>query len=58
MKNLVEKGIFFPDCWKASFVVHICKNISKRSVDKSYCPINQNREELVVNNKLLDHMKR
>ena len=33
------KEFCFPDCWKASSVVPVFKNVGERSIAKNYCPV-------------------
>ena len=37
--NLCLKEFCFPDCWKASIVVPIFKNVGERSTAKNYQPV-------------------
>ena len=36
--NKCSKESSFPDCWKVSLVVPVCKNVRKMSTAKNYCP--------------------
>ena len=30
--NMCPKESYFPDCWKASSEVHVCKNVGDKSI--------------------------
>ena len=37
--NMCLKKSCFPDCWKISLVVTVCKNVGERSTAKNYHPV-------------------
>ena len=61
--DMCLKGSFFPDCWKVSSVVPICKNVGERSIAKNYrivsllSVVSKVFEEL-LNNRIVDHLEK
>ena len=61
--NKRVKESCFPDCWKASSVVPVFKNVGKRSTSKNYGPVNplsvvSKVSEKLVNNRIVDHLEK
>ena len=64
--ELFNKGLnesCFPDCWKVSSVVHVFKNVRKRSTVKNYRPVSilsvfSKVFEKLVNNRIVDHLEK
>ena len=59
--NKCLKESCFPDCWKASSVVPVFKNVGERSTAKDYCPVSllsvvSKVFEKLVNSKIVDHL--
>ena len=53
----------FPDCWKASSVVPVFKNVGEGSTAKNYhlaspVPVVSKVFEKLVNNRLVDHLEK
>ena len=60
-EHLCLKESCFPDCWKISSVVPVCKNVGERSTAKTYRPVSvlsvvSKVFEKLVNNKIVDHL--
>ena len=54
---------YFPDCWKASPMFHVIKNIEERSTPKTYHPVSLLSKasqifDKIVNNNLADHLEK
>ena len=52
----------FPDCWKASYMVPIFKNVGERSTAKNYCPVSPLCEvskvfRKLASDRLVNHLK-
>ena len=61
--NKCLKESCFPDCWKVSSVVHVFKNVRKRSTVKNYRPVSilsvfSKVFEKLVNNRIVDHLEK
>ena len=61
--NKCLKESCFPDCWKASSVVPVFKNVGERSTTKNYCPVSllsvvSKVFEKLVNNRIVDHLEK
>ena len=61
--NQCLKESCFPDCWKVSSVVHVFKNVGKRSTAKNYRPVSllsvvSKVFEKLVNNRIVDHLEK
>ena len=61
--NKCLKESCFPDCWKASSVVPVFKNLGKRSTAKNYRPVSllsvvSKVFEKLVNNMIVDHLEK
>ena len=61
--NKCLKESCFPDCWKASSVVPVFKNVSDRSTAKNYRPVSllsvvSKVFEKLVNNRIADHLEK
>ena len=57
------KESYFPDCMKASSMVHVFKNVRERSTAKNYCPVNHLSVvskvfEKLVNFMIVDHLEK
>ena len=57
------KEFYFPDCWKASSVVPVFKNVRERSTAKNYHPVSllsvvSKVFEKLVNNRIVDHLEK
>ena len=55
--------VFLPDCWKASSVVPVFKNVWERSAAKNYCPVSllsvvSKVFEKLVNNRIVDYLEK
>ena len=53
----------FPDCWKVSLVVPVCKNVGKRSTSKNCHPVSllsvvSKVFEKHVNSRIVDHLEK
>ena len=53
----------FPDCWKATLVVPVFKNVGERPTAKNYCPVSllsvvSKVFEKLVNNRIVDHLEK
>ena len=60
--NKCLKGSCFPDCWKASSVVPVFKNVGERSTAQNYHPVSllfvvRKVFEKLVNNGIVDHLE-
>ena len=61
--NKCLKESCFPDCWKASSVVPVFKNVGKRSTAKSYHSVTllsvvSKVFENLLNNRIVDHLQK
>ena len=61
--NKSLKESCFSDCWKASLVVPLFKNVGERSATKNYCPISllsvvSKVSEKILNNRFVDHVEK
>ena len=56
--NKCLKESCFPDCWKVSSVVPVFKNVGERSNAKNYHPVSLLSVEKLVNNRIVDHLKK
>ena len=61
--NMCLKESYFPDCWKASSVVPVFKNVGERSTAKNYRPVSllsvvSKVFEKLVNNRIADHLEK
>ena len=61
--NMCLKESCFPDCWKASSVVPVYKNVEERSTAKNYHPISllsvvSKVFIKLVNNRIVDHLEK
>ena len=61
--NNCLKEFCFPDCWKASSVVPVFKNVGERSTAKNYCHVSLSSVvskvfEKLVNNRIVDHLEK
>ena len=61
--NTCLKESCLPDCWKASLVVPVFKNVGERSTAKNYCPVSllsvvSKVFERLVNNRIVDHLQK
>ena len=61
--NKCLKESCFPDCWKASSVVPVFKNVGERSTAKNYHPVSllsvvSKFFEELVNNRIVDHLEK
>ena len=61
--NKCLKESCFADCWKASSVVPVFKNVGERSIAKNYCPVSllsvvSKVFEKLGNNKIVDHLEK
>ena len=61
--NMCLKEAYFPDCWKVSSVVPVCKNVGERSTAKNYRPVSllsvvSKVFEKLVNNRIVDHLEK
>ena len=61
--NKCLKESCFPDCWKASSVVPVFKNVGERSTAKNYRPVSllsvvSKVFEKLVNNRIVDHLEK
>ena len=61
--NKCLKESCFPDCWKASSVVAVFKNVGERSTAKNYCPVSllsvvSKVFEKLVNNRIVDNLEK
>ena len=61
--NKCLKESCFPDCWKASSVVPVFKNVGERSTAKNYHPVSllsvvSRVFEKLVNNRIVDHLEK
>ena len=61
--NKCLKESCFPDCWKVSSVVTVCKYVGERSTDKNYHPVSllsvvSKVFEKLVNNRIVDHLEK
>ena len=61
--NICLKESSFPDCWKVSSVVPVCKNVGERSTAKDYHSISllfgvTKVFEKGVNNRIVDHQEK
>ena len=61
--NKCLKESCFPDCWKASSVVPVFKNVGERSTAKNYHPVSlvsvvSKVFEKLVNNRIVDHREK
>ena len=61
--NKCLKESCFPDCWKVSSVVPVCRNVEERSTAKSYHPISllsvvSKVFEKIVDNRIIDHLEK
>ena len=57
------KEFYFPDCWKASSVVPVFKNVRERSTAKNYHPVGllsvvSKVFKKPVNNKIVDYLEK
>ena len=60
--NMCLKVSFFPDCWKASLVVPVFKNVGERHTAKNYFPVSlfsvvSKAFEKLVNTRIIDHLE-
>ena len=61
--NKCLKESCFPDCWKASLVVPVFRNLGERSTVKIYRPVSplfvvSKVFEKLVNNRIVDHLEK
>ena len=61
--NKCLKESCFPDCWKASSVVPVFKNVGERSTAKNYLPVSllsvvSKVFEKLVNNRIVGHLEK
>ena len=61
--NMFLKESCFSDCWKASLVILVFKNVGERSTAKNYQPVSllsvvSKVFEKFVNNRILDHLEK
>ena len=61
--NNCLKESCFPDCWKVSSVVPVCKNVEERSTAKNYHPVSLLSVvgkviEKLVNNRIVGHLEK
>ena len=61
--NECLKESCLPDCWKASSVVPVFKNVGERSTAKNYCPVSllpvvSKVLQKLVSNRIVDHLEK